>query len=681
MAIGQLDVKLALDTAEFSSGVNKATGSLSRFGSALANVAGIGIGTAIGSGITSALAGINKAFSESIDSIDKFKSAAADMGAAGQAVGLLALSKGISNLGVESKIAQEQVTTFSSALKDKMMAEATNATRALDKLGVSVTTSTGALRPQAEVMQDVINKFALYRDDAFKAAAAAELFGKNTAQNAELLTQTGTAALDAAKAAESSALAWAGLGAELDRLSQATNPVINALTTGLAGALTTSLAALEGLANALTGPVVGAFDTFANTADGAGSTVGSAMQTAGGVVVGALSAIISIIGTAINAFAQLASAAGSAAQAVISAWSAIGGAGAKVMSGDISGGWKDLQDGAKATETHVDNAAKSIAAFGQTVTTTVGRATTDAIDGFNKFNAAMDASTQRAKTLEMTVRKTGASIGKMPSIGSVGKPAGGGGGGGGGGKSEADKEREALERYAEAVKNAADPQRVFTAEMLKFNQALAAGLLTMDQYAVAVSMATKKMEAAAKSSGLATPMMDFKKGIKAWGDEVAGSLADAIVEGDNLNDVFKSLIKSLIKMALELLVLKPLMASISSGFSGLFGGGLGVMGAAMPMAAAAAPMSAFARGAAPPSALASGIVYPSRSTGRAAGPGGATKVTNHIGDISMSITPEGGSTMADSRQGQIWGERVRAIIQREMVMQSRPGGILRGAVP
>lgn len=650
MAIGKLDVQLALDTAEFTAGVNKAEASLSKFSQAMATMAGTMAGNLLGGAIAKGIDAVANSFRDAVKAVEDFQNAAIGMGAAGQAQGLQSLATGINALGVSTKNAQEQVTTFSSALKDKMMGEATNATRALDKLGVSVTTASGQLKPQAQIMQEAINKLATYRDDAFKAAAAQELFGNNAAANAQLMTQTGSAVTEAAAAAAASTAAWTALSGELARAQQATQPLINALSQGLAEAAQFTVQSAMAMGEALSGPLLKAFDLLAETAGFTGKDVGDAMVTAGQILAGAAAGIISVIASLIAAFGELAKAAYAAGQAIAAA-----------LGGDMAGA---AAAGGRALE--------ALGKTGDIALNTVTVATNQAIaagEAYGKSIVALkDKAAAAAKALEGTAKP-------RPSIGSVGAPKGGGGGGGkGGGKSDAEKELEALERYAEAVKNAADPQRVFTAEIDKFNKAMAAGLLTMDQYAVAVSMATKKMEAAAKSSGLPTPMLDFKKGLKSWGDEVAGSLADAIVEGDNLNDVFKSLIKSLAKMALELLVLKPLMQSLTSGMSGMFGG---VGGLAAPMAAASGGASALGRAVPTTNALASGIIYPRQGVSGRASSGGPSKITNNLGNISMNISPDGGGVSGETKQGQQFGERVRALIQREMVTQSQPGGLLR----
>lgn len=648
MAIGKLDVQLGLDTAEFTAGAAKAEQSITKLGVALATMAGTAAGNLIGGAIAKGIDAIANSARESLKAVEDFANAAVSMGAAGQAQGLQALASGINALGVSSKTAQEQVTTFSGALKDGMMGEATNATRALDKLGVSITTASGALKPQAQIMQEAINKLSKYQDDAFKAAAAQELFGNNAAANAQLMTQTGSAITDAAAAAAASSAAWTALSGELDRAQKATQPLINALSQGLAEAAQFTVQATMAMGEALSGPLLKAFDLLSSTADTTGKDVGDAMVTAGQILAGAGAAIISVIASVIAAFSELAKAAYAAGQAVAAALN------------------KDLAGAAEAGGRALDALGKS----GTIALNTVTVATNEALSAGEKYAKSMvdlkDKAAAAGRALTGTARA-------RPSIGSVDAPKKGGGGKGSGGKTDLEKEMEALEKYAELVKNAADPQRVFTAEMEKFNKAAAAGLLTMDQYAVAVSMATKKMEAAAKSSGLATPMLDFKKGMKSWGDEVASSLSDAIIEGDNLNDVFKNLIKSLAKMALELLVLKPLMQSITSG---LTGGGLGFGGLAAPMAGASSGYDALGRAVPTTNALASGILYPRAPSGRAA-TGGPSKITNNIGDISMQITPEGGGVTGDTNQGKQFGERVRALIQREMVQQSQPGGLLR----
>jgi hypothetical protein len=55
--------------------------------------------------------------------------------------------------------------------------------------------------------------------------------------------------------------------------------------------------------------------------------------------------------------------------------------------------------------------------------------------------------------------------------------------------------------------------------------------------------------------------------------------------------------------------------------------------------------------------------------------GGNTSISNNVGNISIDMSGTG-QVAADSDSGKHFGENVRKLIQREMVAQSRPGGLL-----
>jgi uncharacterized protein YciW len=61
--------------------------------------------------------------------------------------------------------------------------------------------------------------------------------------------------------------------------------------------------------------------------------------------------------------------------------------------------------------------------------------------------------------------------------------------------------------------------------------------------------------------------------------------------------------------------------------------------------------------------------------GYRAGGGGSTSISNNVGNISIDMSGTG-QVAADTDSGKRFGENVRKLIQREMVAQSRPGGLL-----
>jgi hypothetical protein len=58
--------------------------------------------------------------------------------------------------------------------------------------------------------------------------------------------------------------------------------------------------------------------------------------------------------------------------------------------------------------------------------------------------------------------------------------------------------------------------------------------------------------------------------------------------------------------------------------------------------------------------------------------GGNTSISNNVGNIAIDMSSTG-QVAADTDSGKRFGENVRKLIQREMVAQSRPGGLLTGS--
>jgi hypothetical protein len=238
-----------------------------------------------------------------------------------------------------------------------------------------------------------------------------------------------------------------------------------------------------------------------------------------------------------------------------------------------------------------------------------------------------------------------------------------------------------LAAYAKSLLDTLDPMRVYNEEMAKYDQALKAGLISSDAFALAQQRAQKAMEGVATTAGAANqgPMKDFQEGLKSWGDSVASSLADAIVEGKDLGEVFMNLVKQLAKMAIEALVLKPLMSAITGGLGGIFGGGASALAAPSSIGAStlantsnAIPMGIVRAGT-------TGSSSPNSGVGGRSGGKVNNSINNTLGDMTINMGNTAPQVSADGEQAEKFGLRVRSLIQQELVNQSRPGGLLRGS--
>ena len=266
---------------------------------------------------------------------------------------------------------------------------------------------------------------------------------------------------------------------------------------------------------------------------------------------------------------------------------------------------------------------------------------------------------------------------------------GGGGKGGGGGTAAAIDENR---QWVELQLDAADSTRAVQRELDKLNQLYAQGALTMEEYEIISKHLGEQMKDTANDAKEAyDAAATFANIMDQWGQQVASSLADAIVEGENLEDVFKDLLKQLLKMIIQMMILEPLMKSIMGSFGGMGGGGMG--GFPMMMMGGAggggswAPPGWFGRAAnqntRAMNALLRGGAVESRGTGTVVANSSRTSMGNMIINFGMMGGGKGSGVIngaqGDDERATKFAKRVRDLVQTEMVRQQRPGGILWGA--
>jgi hypothetical protein len=160
--VGALRVTLGLDSAEFSAGATKAQGIGQRLGKSLRTIgvaaAGMGIGIA---------AGVKR----TLDYADRMGETAEKLGMPVEA--LSALGYAAEQTGVPFESLEGSLVRLSKNLADSpdMFAD----------LGVAIRDSQGAMRPTADILADIADKFQAMPDGAEKTALAMQLFGKSGA--------------------------------------------------------------------------------------------------------------------------------------------------------------------------------------------------------------------------------------------------------------------------------------------------------------------------------------------------------------------------------------------------------------------------------------------------------------------------------------------------------------------
>ncbi len=173
--VGALRVVLGMDVAQFAEGAKNADQVLNRLATRMGITAGVAAaaGTLIGNALTAAAASIVDGIKGAINSAEEMADAAEKFGLSIETVSAIVKSGEVPiaslNAALE-KLSQNLVLVGSG--------EATSpAARALKAIGVAAVDAEGNLRPVADVIGDIADKFETYREGPAKAALATTLFG------------------------------------------------------------------------------------------------------------------------------------------------------------------------------------------------------------------------------------------------------------------------------------------------------------------------------------------------------------------------------------------------------------------------------------------------------------------------------------------------------------------------
>ena len=178
--IGNLNVKLGIDTAEFGNGLRKAQSSLGNFAGAMK---GLAVGAAAGA--AAALGGLAVAINSSLGRMDELGKAAQKIGIPVDEFSKLEYAAKLSDISLEQLTGT--LAKFSKNLAEVGSGGQNDAGAALAALGVSATDAQGRLRPTSAIIADVAAAFAVMKDGADKTALAIALFGKSGAEMIPLL--------------------------------------------------------------------------------------------------------------------------------------------------------------------------------------------------------------------------------------------------------------------------------------------------------------------------------------------------------------------------------------------------------------------------------------------------------------------------------------------------------------
>lgn len=171
--IGNLNVRMGIDTAEFSNGVRAVQGSLGGLANSLKAFAGIAAGALSVQTITQQLG-------SAITRVDELGEAAEKVGMSAEAFSKLEYAARVAGVGMDSLTTT--IARFTRQIVDVSEGVENDASSALRKLGISAVDLQGNLRPTEDIITDVAAAFASMPDSANKTATAIALFGRSGAE-------------------------------------------------------------------------------------------------------------------------------------------------------------------------------------------------------------------------------------------------------------------------------------------------------------------------------------------------------------------------------------------------------------------------------------------------------------------------------------------------------------------
>lgn len=261
-ALGGLVVKLALDYAEYTQGLDRSSQEALKFAK---NAQGsfdqasrstkeflTGVAGNVAGAVTSVV-GLNAAFTRVRDSINVLESLDDAAQKTGSSVeDLSRIAKVAKNFGDAFEPIEQGITKLAKGLA-QIDNPSSDAIRALDAIGVSARDSNGQLRTAADVYIDVAKSLQQYKDGAEKTAVATALFGKNGAELLPVLNNLAQG-IDSVKATSAASAQQAAMFNDAVAKSKAT---VNGLFMSLAVDLLPTLNNIAGAINQSTGQIGG----------------------------------------------------------------------------------------------------------------------------------------------------------------------------------------------------------------------------------------------------------------------------------------------------------------------------------------------------------------------------------------------------------------------------------------
>lgn len=180
--IGQLRIILGGDTSELDKSLADSQGKLAAFGGKLA----IGF-AAVAAAATAAAAAVTSQVHSAIEAADQLNKMSQKSGLTTEELSKLKYAADLSDVSTETL--GKSMGKLSKALVAASTEGASPAANAFNAMGIAVKNNDGTLRSSADVIKDLADKFAFYKDGAEKTNLAIQIFGKSGASLIPLLNQ------------------------------------------------------------------------------------------------------------------------------------------------------------------------------------------------------------------------------------------------------------------------------------------------------------------------------------------------------------------------------------------------------------------------------------------------------------------------------------------------------------
>ena len=318
MQVGDVVIRMAADLADLRTGFDQAKAQAEEWGSKLKGTVDIVTGALAALGVAASVSAFASAIKDSIDYADGLNDLSQKVGLTVETLGGLeyAAKQSGTDLDTIAKGAQKLAEKMADAAGGNAAAKTT-----FENLGVSIkNTSDGSLKPLDDVLLQLADRFASYKDGPEKAAIAQELFSKGGAALIPLLNSGG----DALRAAIAEYQKYGGVTTETAQKADAFNDTMEKINLMNGAFMRTLSAALLPTLQVLA-------DMFVDMKE-KGNGFGGVIDLITGTFKGLVIAGITVVAAFKSIGEQIAG---------------IGLALVRFATGDYKGAWNAITDGAK----------------------------------------------------------------------------------------------------------------------------------------------------------------------------------------------------------------------------------------------------------------------------------------------------------------------------------------------